>query len=261
MKNKGITSVASVISSAIFTLMVLGTGASACPQWECQYPVDDYSCGCSGSDCGYDGGYRYDEYSAYNQPQYCPYCGNESWACVCGTYTESNYDCNYNSDYTYSGQSMSHWANIRDNCGNIIGQVGSGSSVEVIGTDCNNPDRVMIYDYATGTYGSVLSECVYGGYSWDGSGDNGVYNSYQGSSCAGQQVSWCGDDGRGGFEYDCGYEAPYDGGYSTCEAGESQVTACAVGSSGYAYQYTEEIVTIIRRCMTILGGSCGWACF
>ena len=246
--------------------------AMACPVWECQLDVSDYSCGGYHSNCessynysgsfncsyNYDyGSYNYNECSQERQPIYCQYCGQETWCCTCG----GNYDCNYNSDYSYSGQNMSHWANIRDSFGNIIGQAGCGDSIEVCGVDSSDPDRVLIYDYSTGTYGSVLSECVYGGYSWDGSGDNGVYNSYQGSSCAGQQVSWCGDDGRGGFEYDCGYEAPYDGGYSTCEAGESQVTACAVGSSGYAYQYTEEIVTIIRRCMTILGGSCGWACF
>ena len=95
---------------------------------------------------------------------------------------------------------MSHWANIRDAYGNIIGQIGTGSSVEVCGADPSNPDRVLIYDYNTGTYGSVLSECVYGGYSWDGTGDNGYYNQYQGDDSCYQQSDYQ-DTGY----TDCGY--------------------------------------------------------
>lgn len=143
---------------------------------------------------------------------------------------------------------MDHWANIRDSQGNIIGQVGSGQSIEVCGVDPQNPDRVLIYDNTTGAYGSVLGECVYGGYSWDGSGDNGVYNSCQGGSCGIQQTSYC-DDQNG---YDYGYGESYDCGYTPQE---SQTAGCDY--SGCVY-YSEEIITIVRRCMMAVGG--GWLC-
>lgn len=151
---------------------------------------------------------------------------------------------------------MDHWANIRDDCGNIIGQAGAGDNIEVIGQDCSNPDRILIYDYTTGQYGSVLSECVYGGYSWDGSGDNGVFNSYQGDTCTAQQTSYCGDGSQTGYEYGYDYETPYDCGYSSCAAQDGQTTGCSAGPC--VYQYSEEMITIIRRCLTILGGE--WLC-
>ena len=203
---------------AILIAFTFTSVATACPQWECQLPLDDYSCGgvhgCTNT-C-------YDENTAYTQYIYCPYCGHEMWDCVCGTYQESysgdcgsNYDCNYNYDYSgdceYSGYSesycggstMSHWANVRDCYGNIIGQIGTGSSVEVCGQDPANPGRVLVYDYCTGTYGSVLSDCVYGGYTWDGSGDNGIYNQYNGGCNENYQgygdcTSYSGDSYYGG---------------------------------------------------------------
>lgn len=176
---------------AIIAAIMVTSSVGACPAWECQLMPDDWSCG--GSHCQI-----YDEYSEVRQPIYCQYCGNEMWACTCGTYVDNSYDIgctgyeetydNYScdsgcTDYSGCGYSeMDHWANVRDECGNIIGQIGCGSSVEVVGNDCDNPDRVMVYDASTGLYGSVLRSCVYGGYTWDGTGDNGAYNAYQGYS-------------------------------------------------------------------------------
>ena len=188
---------------AIVASIMVTTSVGACPAWECQLMIDDWSCGGVHCQSSSSGGYIYDENSV-RQPIYCQYCGNEMWACTCGTYVDNSYDTGctgyeetYDSscstsgsyiydDYTdYSGcgySEMDHWANVRDECGNIIGQIGCGSSVEVIGNDCDNPDRVMVYDASTGLYGSVLRSCVYGGYAWDGTGDNGAYNAYQGYS-------------------------------------------------------------------------------
>ena len=276
---------------AIVMMLLMTTSVSACPLWECQYDVSDYSCGCSGSyNCSgssynycdtsynYDGGscnysYNYNECSGDRQPIYCQYCGNETWACTCGSYQESNYNCSYNYDcgyqesYTCSGNQMDHWANIRDCYGNIIGQVDAGFTVEVCGVDSSDPDRVLIYDYATGTYGSVLSECVYGGYSWDGSGDNGVYNSYQGGICEyeidGDNTALYGDY-NGGCSYiqtgcydsadygDCSYIN--DSGYSNA--------GCGVGYNAYSPSYyVTYCETVVQRCVTYeFGGMSGLRC-
>ena len=264
-------------------LMVAAAPVMACPAWECNYDVSDYSCGgnhgCSGSgweygdswgcdyqydtdECYGESSYVYDEYSYNRQPLYCQYCGNESWACTCGT--GSNYNCNYNYDYddcgyqeSYScggsGQ-MDHWANIRDCYGNVIGQAGAGDNIEVCGVDCSDPDRVLIYDYSTGTYGSVLSDCVYGGYQWDGSGDNGYYNSYQGDNCYVDAFNDCGavydncSGGYGGYADTCDYYdgCAYDGGYDC----NGFVTEC-----GYSYVRYIEAVTIVRQFEAMSG--CG----
>ena len=239
--------------------------AMACPVWECQLDVSDYSCGGYHSNCGssynysgsyncsynYDyGSYNYNECSQERQPIYCQYCGQETWCCTCG----GNYDCNYNSDYSYSGQNMSHWANIRDSFGNIIGQAGCGDSIEVCGVDSSDPDRVLIYDYSTGTYGSVLSECVYGGYSWDGSGDNGFYNSYQGDNYYVEDFTDCGaaydncSGSYGGYADSCDYNdgCAYNGGYDC----NGFVTEC-----GYSYVRYIEAVTIVRQFEAMSG--CG----
>lgn len=169
--------------TTLFAAIALSTiTVSACPKWECQYPIDYYGCGCTRT-C-------YDE-NSIAQPQYCSVCGEEAWNCSCDYDYDYDYDYGYGESYDgsycsgneYSSTEMSHWANIRDSYGNIIGQVNSGDSIEIIGADCNDSERVIIYDYATGCQGSVLRSCVYGGYSWDGTGDNGIYNSYQGESC------------------------------------------------------------------------------
>lgn len=163
------------------SIFMCNAAVSACPKWECNYPIDDYSCNCTRT-C-------YDE-NSIAQPQYCSVCGEEAWDCACDyDYTYNENDCG--GDYSYA--EMSHWANIRDEYGNIIGQVNCGDSVEIIGVDCNDSERVIIYDYATGCQGSVLRSCVYGGYSWDGEGDNGIYNSYQGESCGSWDTVDCAD--------------------------------------------------------------------
>lgn len=258
------------VLSAILSLAITSV-ATACPQWECQLGLDDWSCGgvhgCTGT--------YYDETTAYDQYIYCPYCGHEMWDCVCGTYQESypddcgsNYDCNYNYDYSgdcgysesYScsgGSTMSHWANVRDCAGNIIGQIGTGSSVEVCGTDPSNPDRVLIYDYCTGTYGSVLSDCVYGGYTWDGSGDNGIYNSYQGSGCNESYQGYVCDTAYSGDSYtDCGYvETGCSGGYDYNACGSGYNGNCAVGYLRYT-----EAISIVRS-WEMATGACHTLCW
>ena len=301
------------IFAIVMVLLMMVSPVMACPAWECNYGLDDYSCGgyhggCTDSwgcdyqydtdECYGESSYVYDEYSYERQPLYCQYCGNESWACTCGT--GSNYDCNYNYDcgyeyqqdsygygydcgyqetyydtgycsgYSYSGESMNHWANIRDCFGNVIGQVGAGSSVEVVGTDCSNPDRVYIYDYSTGCYGSVLSECVYGNYQWDGTGDNGCYNSYQGGGC-GYYEDYGYDTGcTGNTGYDCGY---YEGGYDcgsgytdcgysyddgNCGVGYGIGAGCNAYSQSYYVTYCE---TVVQRCVTYgIGGMSGLGC-
>lgn len=172
--------------ATIFLALMTATTATACPLWECNYGYYDYSCHCS----------QYHQV----QPIYCQYCGNEQWQCTCGSYEEQA--------YSYSACTcMAQWANIRNECGVIIGQAGAGDSIEIYGTDCNDESRLLIYDYANGLYGSVLADCVYGTYQWDGTGDNGYYQSYQGS--CGESYGACGG----------GYSTCYSescGGYSTC---------------------------------------------
>ena len=69
-----------VAITAAVAVMAAGS-AAACPEWECQLDLNDYSCG------GYHGGgcitqtYQYDEYSV-RQPIYCQYCGHEQWDCM-----------------------------------------------------------------------------------------------------------------------------------------------------------------------------------
>ena len=152
--------------ATIFLALMIATTATACPLWECNYGYYDYSCHCS----------QYHQV----QPIYCQYCGNEQWQCTCGSYEEQA--------YSYSACTcMAQWANIRNECGVIIGQAGAGDSIEIYYEDCET-GRLWIYDYANGLYGSVLADCVYGTYQWDGTGDNGYYQSYQGGSCGGYQA-------------------------------------------------------------------------
>ena len=213
-----------ILALALSTLTF--TTATACPLWECQYDIDDYNCN----------HYQHNEYSTERQPIYCQYCGHEAWDCICG----SNYDCNDGyveetacpSSYGYE---MGHWANVRDECGNIIGQVGEGSCVEVVGIDCNDSDRVMIYDYSTGCYGSVLASCVTGDYQWDGTAGNGRYDSYQGG---GYEAADCGYS-------DCGYYGPADCG------GGNGYAAC---TAPYSVSYYRE--TVVREFMQYIGGRC-----
>ena len=265
--------------SALAIATMITTTALACPEWECQLDLNDYSCG------GVHGcitqAYEYNEYSV-RQPIYCQYCGHEQWDCICGTYQQTtgcidydyqdsgcidydydyDYDCDYdygyggscNNSYSCGGNRMTHWANIRDCYGNIIGQVGEGSSVEVCGYE-SGTGRVLIYDYSTGCYGSVLAECVYGGYQWDGSGDNGYYNSYQGGSgCVNYDYD---------YDYDCydydAYDCGYGGGYEDCSYNGSYGTSlCAAYSTTTYTQIVQTIVEQVTYSMGLgFGGSCG----
>ena len=261
-----------VISLIIGMMVVLcSLTVNACPRWECQYPVDYYGCGCPGASsysATYTESYTQSYTQSYTTATYCQYCGNHTWDCVCGNYSNdcsSNYndydsDCNYdyNNDYDYgygcssyseyndydsecsssSYTEMSHWANIRDCNGNIIGQAGCGDSIEVVGVDCNDSSRVLIYDYTTGTYGSVLRECVYGGYQWDGSGDNGYYNCYQGDN----YDSW--DDVSSSSYTDCNYnDCDYDNyDCSGYDSGCSSVSSGCIGTIGTTYVAYSEII-------------------
>lgn len=197
---------------AALAALTLTTSVTACPLWECNYDYNDYSCGCQQvATCHTD-----------VQPIYCQYCGYEMWQCQCDqsytiqcdgdTYYEEqmteepecyydqdvSYDtsaeCNYSCNYSYSGSGcvcMAQWANIRNSCGTIIAQAGVGDLIDICGTEADT-GRTLIYDRTIGVYGSVLSECIYGTYTWDGSGDNGVYNQYNGNcgSC-GYAMSSC----------------------------------------------------------------------
>lgn len=209
------------IVAAIVIAVATTITATACPRWECQYPVDYYGCGCPGT---------YNECSQA-QPIYCQYCGHEEWDCICGR-DYSQEDCGYAEEsYSYGGSCsgsayMQHWANIRDCYGNIVGQAGCGDYVGIIGEECST-GRVIIYHYDSGVQGSVLAECVYGGYQWDGTGDNGNYNSYQGDN----YESWDSE------VVDCGY--------SEYGSGSGSYQSCPIGG-GYYVSYTE-MVNIFRQ--------------
>lgn len=263
-----------VVAIATAIAMMSTITATACPQWECQLALDDYSCGGIHT-CSYTNYTNYINYTTYNetsvrQPIYCQYCGHESWDCVCDSYSSSDSSCydDYNSDcdYNYADENyddydssssydscssysscssygsyaeMTHWANIRDCYGNIIGQAGCGDAVSIIGEE-SDTGRVIIYHYNSGVQGSVLAECVYGGYQWDGTGDNGDYNSYQGDN----YESWdsCdSENGSYGSYVDCGYS---DSDYSTGSCGGSY-QSCPIGS-GYYVSYTE-MINIFRQ--------------
>ena len=220
------------IAIAMMVAMMATVTTAACPKWECQLMPNDYSCCSCGGHC------RYTSYNECSQAQaiYCQYCGHEMWDCICGRdYSQDCYEeesCGYAEEsYSYGGSCsgsayMQHWANIRDCYGNIVGQAGCGDYVEIIGEECST-GRVIIYHYDSGIQGSVLAECVYGGYQWDGTGDNGAYNSYQGDACE----SWDNE------VVDCGY--------SECGSGSGSYQSCPIGG-GYYVSYTE-MVNIFRQ--------------
>ncbi len=189
--------------------------ASACPLWTCNYDYYDYNCGCQ---CNQQAAYHCE---TQVQPIYCQYCGYEQWNCQCDQsytiqcdgenyyedamteepetyYQECSYDesaeSSYSCNYSYSGSGcvcMAQWANIRNSCGTIIAQAGAGDLIEICGTEADT-GRTLIYDRTIGVYGSVLSECIYGTYTWDGSGDNGAYNQYNGYASCSQTCGTCG---------------------------------------------------------------------
>ena len=112
--------------------LFLAIPVSACPEVYIYDEEDD--CGGMVGDCDY--GYN-DWDSDYS---------------VCGSY-QGNCQTNV----------MAHWANLRDDTGNIIGTVGAGNAVEILGQCSGNPSRTVIYDPTTGCYGTVASVYLYGG--------------------------------------------------------------------------------------------------
>lgn len=61
-----------------------------------------------------------------------------------------------------SAQNMAHWANIRDEGYNIIGQVQAGEDVTVGSVDSSDPSRTWITT-ADGIRGTVSTVYIYGG--------------------------------------------------------------------------------------------------
>ena len=62
-----------------------------------------------------------------------------------------------------AGMEMSHWAQVRDESGEIIGRVEKGEVVNIIGQSTDNPTRTEIYCPGSGLTGSVASVYLYGG--------------------------------------------------------------------------------------------------
>ena len=62
-----------------------------------------------------------------------------------------------------SAETMSHWAQIRDEQGEIIGRIDAGEEVEVLGVCEDTPYRSEIYYPLEDLYGTVASVYIYGG--------------------------------------------------------------------------------------------------
>ena len=94
------------IFMVLIATFAMAMTVNACPEWECQLDIDDYSCGGVHScitQTTVTTTYQYDEYSTTRQPIYCQYCGHETWDCVCGgEYVSNSSGCiNYDYDYDY----------------------------------------------------------------------------------------------------------------------------------------------------------------
>lgn len=201
----------------------------------CQYcGAETWACSCGyygyqaqGYGYGYQQLYQCQAYDyGYQSQSYGYDCGYQDQSCDYG-YQDQSYDCNYNQGYQdqscgYQEQSyscgsatMAQWANVRDDCGNIIGSANAGDSIDIYGTcgwDCS---RTLIYDYTTGVYGSVLTDCIYGTYVWDGG--------YQETTCSQTGYSDCGYQDYQSCGYDAGYtdagcvdQAPCQSDYQDC---------------------------------------------
>lgn len=70
---------------------------------------------------------------------------------------------------------MAHWANIRDQYGNVVGIAAEGDYVTVTGYDANG--RVQVYDAMTGISGSIAPVYLYGGSEYEY--ENPGYYSYE----------------------------------------------------------------------------------
>ena len=200
-----------------------------------QQSYQDQSCG-----YGYQQSYQCQAYDYGYQDQSYDY-GYQDQSYSCGydqSYQEQSYDCGYQdqtcsydqSSYSCGSAVMAQWANIRDDCGNIIGSANAGDSIDIYGVcgwDCS---RTLIYDYTTGVYGSVLTDCIYGSYVWDGG--------YQETSCSQTGYSDCGYQ-----DYQsCGYDAGYtDSGYVDQTSCQNDYQDCGYsygGCSGSGSNYT-----------------------
>lgn len=205
-------------------------------------------------------------YQEVNSVEYvadtCGYCGLTWDVCTCydGNYQEECYgnDSGCAVDYStgcsdnwsdnnvcamdnycyqgYSGTMMAHWGNLRDACGNIIGQVDAGSCVEVIGQCEDNPSRTLIYDYATGCYGTVASVYLYGGTCYE----------YE------NPTEWGG----------CGYTAQYDETTTwACDAYPGETTECSYDYTNYSDCYIDvdlssDTISVVNNGVIIITGTC-----
>lgn len=186
-----------------------------CYDYDCDY-VDyvDYSVGAyeeaadDYDDCFYqyyECGYGYD--ASLNGSAYAVSAYEEAY----------NYESEYYEDYSYgysegcSGTIMCHWANLRDAEGNVIGCVQGGSSVQIIGQCDDNPSRTLIYDEATGCYGTVASVYLYGGTDYEYENPTEWSGCYQESTAVvySEDDTWAADN-RTWIEEDCnGYQEAY----------------------------------------------------
>ena len=268
-KNMSVITLALVFSLVISSIVTAGGFYNFCPY--CGGPIGSCYCNGGGGYNSYGGGssygYSYSE-SGYSECNY-SYNNSYSYGGGCGYnedyYYEENYDdCYYEDDGSYyynegcggyennyygegecysdynacgSGVQMMHWANLRDTCGNIIGYVSEGSYVEIIGTDCNDCSRTIIYDYSTGLQGSVSTVYIYGGSAYEyenpteyGGGGCGYseygYNEY--SECGGgytysdsgyydMEEEYCYDNESSECGGGCGYYEEVTGGYTDYE--------------------------------------------
>lgn len=196
---------------------------------ECDY-VSDYCglCGLTWDVCT-----CYDDDVVEEEDYYGESSGDYSGDWSCGGYSGCTYSSGV-SDYCcnqgYQGRVMAHWANLRDACGNIIGCVDAGASVEIIGECEDNPSRTLIYDYTTGCYGTVASVYLYGGsdYEYENPTEWGAC----GSSVYDETTPWAADNPNWIEANDCGYSyEEYDYnvyGYDDCayQAVETDYTEC-----------------------------------
>ncbi len=99
-----------------------------------------------------------------------------------------------------AGTEMSHWAQIRDESGEVIGRVEEGENVEILGECPDNPSRTMVYYPAGGLKGSVASVYIYGGTEYEY--ENPYDYVYKGT----QQAGETGTEGTGDSEGNTSYE-------------------------------------------------------
>lgn len=238
-KNMSVVVLALVFSLIVSSIVTAGGFYRYCPY--CGGPIGNCYCyGYQESSCsgyGYNNysyqenscsGYGYNEYNEYNEYDYYDYCED--------SYEDEEYYYD-NNDYSYSGCGysnsgiqMMHWANMRDACGNIIATVCEGSYISIIGPDCNDSSRTIIYDYTTGCQGSVSTVYIYGGSSYE-------YENPTEYGAGGCGYGYSEENyGYGYSEENYGYNECQGYGYS--EENYDDYSECQ--GSGYGYGYSEE---------------------